>query len=397
MESRLACLLTVLAVAITTLVGTGITISPALAAGLALVSLLALAAWLGLSWRITEGRDSVVGPCLLAIVMVTVLATFRYFSGVVPLLAGTFKPLFASSFPITDATWFVVFVVAPVTLMLLGAYHLARRSPLGVFMAWWTALYAIADGLLQFAPQWLTTGSHGGLYLASVLVALAQIAAGAAICQRLLRPRAAPTPVLTGGTLTLRQRNLWTLLFISLVAVYAVALFQQAGLMPFIIVVGSMVGGLVGWRLTTALRPADPAWAVPMYLLLLTLFFVHVGDEALTSFNQGIASISGKPWSDSDFTVLIGLVGPVVWFFGAWSLWKRQPLGNFVFWFFIVGMILGEPTHLLVFPIVAMKKFGIGYEYFSGMYTALFPMIPAIMALVTIVGEHRARRPQVAS
>src|SRR5687767_6047776 len=113
MESRLACLLTVLAVAITALVGTGITVSPALAAALALVSLLALAAWLGLSWRMNEGRDSVVGPCLLAIVLVTVLATFRYLSGVVPLLAGTFDPFFAKGFPITDATWFVVFVVAP--------------------------------------------------------------------------------------------------------------------------------------------------------------------------------------------------------------------------------------------------------------------------------------------
>lgn len=395
MESRLACLLTILAVAITTLVGIGITISPAFAAALAGVSLLALAAWLALSWRTTEGHDSVVGPCLLAIVMVTVLATCRYLSGVVPLLAGIFKSFFASGFAVTDSTWFVAFAVAPVTLMLLGAYYLARRSPLGVYMAWWTALYAIADGLLQFAPQWKAGVSYDSLYFGSVLVAAAQIFAGAVIFQRLLRPQAIPVRASSASTLTLRQRNLWTLLFASLVTVYAVALMRQAGLMPMLIVVGSMVGGLVGWRLTTALRPADPAWAVPMYLLLLTLFYVHVGDEALTSFNQGIASLSGKAWNDHNFTVLIGLVGPVVWFFAAWSLWKRQPLGNFVFWFFIVGMILGEPTHLLLFPLVAMNKFGIGYQYFSGMYTALFPMIPAIMALVTIVGEHRQRAAQV--
>ena len=57
----------------------------------------------------------------------------------------------------------------------------------------------------------------------------------------------------------------------------------------------------------------------------------------------------------------------------------------------IVGMILGEPTHLLVFPVVAMYKFGIGYRYFSGMYTALFPMIPAILALTVILAGHRLR------
>ncbi|HEY3046617.1 MAG TPA: hypothetical protein VGJ72_03995, partial [Polaromonas sp.] len=256
---------------------------------------------------------------------------------------------------------------------------------------------AIADGLMQFAPQWRAGVAYDTLYFGSALVAVAQIFAGAVTCQRLLRPQATPVRASSASTLTLRQRNLWILLFASLVTVYAVALMRQAGLLPLLIVVGSMVGGLVGWRLTTALRPADPAWAVPMYLLLLTLFYVHVGDEALTSFNQGIASPSGKPWNDHDYIVLIGLVGPVVWFFAAWSLWKRQPLGNFVFWFFIVGMILGEPTHLLLFPLVAMNKFGIGYEYFSGMYTVLFPMIPAIMALVTTVDEQRRRAVQVVS
>jgi hypothetical protein len=36
-----------------------------------------------------------------------------------------------------------------------------------------------------------------------------------------------------------------------------------------------------------------------------------------------------------------------------------------------------------------MVKLGVGYTYFSGMYTALFPMIPAILALVMIVKERK--------
>jgi hypothetical protein len=58
----------------------------------------------------------------------------------------------------------------------------------------------------------------------------------------------------------------------------------------------------------------------------------------------------------------------------------------------IVGMILGEPTHLIVFPVIAMYKYGIGYQYFSGMYTALFPMIPAIIAVITIIADHKQQR-----
>lgn len=398
MESRLASLLTVLSVMITTLLAAHIVVGPAWAAGLAVVSVLALAAWLGLSWRGSAGHDGIIAPYILAIVLVLVLSTCRYLSDYAPMLAAHFKPLFAARFAITETNWFVVFVVCPISLMLLGGYFLARRTPLGLYMAWWTGLYAIADGLLQLRVEFLQGLAYKHLYFSGALVASAQMLVGAVICQRLARmPTSADAPATPRAGLTPRQRNLWSLLFVSLVAVYGVTLLRQAGPLPVTVVVGSMLGGLIGWRKTTALQPADPAKAVPLFLLLLAFFYVHVGEEALTSFNQAIASISGKPWSDREFTLLIGLVGPVIWFFSAWSLWLRQPLGNFVFWFLIVGMILGEPTHLLVFPVVAMNKFSVGYEYFSGMYTALFPMIPAIMALVMIVGDHRQRAAQAAA
>lgn len=114
-----------------------------------------------------------------------------------------------------------------------------------------------------------------------------------------------------------------------------------------------------------------------------------MGEESLTSFNKAIASITGTQWPGREFTFLIALIGPVVWVFGAFSLWLRQPFGNFILWFMIVGMILGEPTHFVVFPVIVMNEFGGGYQYFSGMYTALFPMIPAILALATIIKDNK--------
>jgi len=394
MESRLASVLTVLSVAITTIVVTAYAVSPVLGLYLAAVSGFALVAWLVFGRAGAAEGDSAVGPYLLALVLVLALATCRYMGGAVQLLGGPLRDWFAAGFPITISSWFLAFAVAPVSLMLLGGYYLVKRMPIGGYMAWWSALYAIADGLLQFAVQLKVQQEFGVASAGALLVSMAQIFAGVTIGQRLLRPLAqAATPA--GGALTPRQRNLWTLLFASVVGVYAVALFRSAGALPLIIVVGSMLGGLVGWRLTTAIRPIDPARAVPLFLVLLTLFYLHVGEESLTQFNRGIAMLSDQPWSDHDFTLLIGLAGPVVFFLSAWSLWKRQPFGNFVFWFFVVGMILGEPTHLLVFPVVSMHKFGGGYQYFSGMYTALFPMIPAIVGLVMIVSEHRRSRSAV--
>lgn len=186
-----------------------------------------------------------------------------------------------------------------------------------------------------------------------------------------------------------RKINLITVLIVTSVVIYGINLYAQAGILPVGVVVGSMMGGIIGWRKTTAIHPANPKKLVPLYLLIMCLFNIHVGEEFITHFNRSIAEITSHPWSDVEFTFFIALIGPMIWFFGAFSLWRKQAIGNFLLWFMIVGMILGEPTHLLVFPFVHMYKLGGGYEYFSGMYTSLFPMIPAIVALFVIIQEHK--------
>jgi len=57
--------------------------------------------------------------------------------------------------------------------------------------------------------------------------------------------------------LTNRQVNLWTILLVCLIGLYGLTVYAQAGLLPVGILVGSMIGGLVGWRKTTAHYPAN--------------------------------------------------------------------------------------------------------------------------------------------
>ena len=394
MESRLAAVLTVLSVACTAIAAAIVMVGPVAAIAVGAVSALALVAWLWTGSPQDAVSDAVLAPYLLSVPLLVALEAIRYASGWVGFLATGTVPLFAPGFQMNDASWFVFFVACPVTLMLAGGYFLSQRHRLGHYMAWWTAAWVITQGLVELTARFLGGQPVGLDSLVGAVGALALIFTGAMICQRLLSEKAATIPL--PAALTAGQRLLWSVLFVAATALYGVTLMRQAGPLPGIIIVGSMLGGLAGWWFTTSRRPADPSRAVPMFLILLTLFYIHVGEEALTGFNRAIASISGTPWSDHDFTLLIGLLGPVVWFFAAWSLWRRQPIGNFIYWFLIVGMILGEPTHMVLFPILAMNKFGIGYEYFSGMYTALFPMIPAILALVMIVDEHRKARLQVA-
>jgi hypothetical protein len=394
METKLASLLTAIAVTVTMLAVSYIVVGPALCVELAGVSFVALVCWLLVSFRQSLSQDGVVAPLILVIVLNLALNTGRYWSHPAQFLNDNFSSLFATHFAITDVSWFVVFVTFPISLMLLGGYYLSKRMPLGYYLAWWTFLYSMVDAVVQFKIEFGGGGNYHDQYYVALLAASAQMIVGVRGCQQLLlqNPVRAAS-ISTGSGLTLRQMNLWTALLVSLVAVYAITLYRQAGLLPVGVIVGSMMGGMIGWRKTTARHPADPRKLVPLYLLLLALFYVHVGEESLTSFNRAIASITGIPWPDRDFTFLIALIGPIVWVLGALSLWLRQPFGNFVLWFMIVGMILGEPTHFLVFPVVVMNKFGGGYRYFSGMYTALFPMVPAILALTTIIQDHKSRGP----
>lgn len=391
MQSKLVVLLTVLSTAISTSVGVFLFAGPGYAIELALVSLLALVGWLRWPQPEPPGRR-LVAPYILIIVCKLVLNTGRYWSGYAAFFSDHWPAFFAPGFRLTDTWWLALDVFGPVSLMLVGGYALASGRTLGVFMAWWAALYGVAEALLQYRVEFVGAGAYTHQYFLGALGAAALLAVGVITVQRLLGNQQAEEQDATpGGGLSDRQANLWMAFFATLIVVYTIQLFAQGGLLPVAVITASMTAGLIAWRLTTARRPADPHTFVPLYLLMLGLFYIHVGEELVAPFpfSQAIASLTGTPWSDADFTFMIILIGPIFWVFGAWSLWKRQPFGNFILWYMTIGMILGEPSHLLVFPVMAMNKFGIGYQYFAGMYTALFPMIPAILTLTTLLRSRR--------
>ncbi|RZK41227.1 MAG: hypothetical protein EOO61_06095 [Hymenobacter sp.] len=294
------------------------------------------------------------------------------------------------------ANWFLLQVCLPVSGLLMGGYFLCRQQPIGLFLAWWGFLFGVVESLLQFIAELTQPISYPPLYFLGALTAMGLFYLSVSGLLRLSKPKEGNVPrIEQANLLTTRQINLWSTLFISLMAVYAVTLYVQAGPLPVGVIMGSMMGGLIGWRKTTARYWVDPYELVPLYLLLQALFYIHVGEEVLTHFNHQIAALSGHAWPDEEFNYLITLVGPAVWVLAACSLWRGQAFGHFILWFMIVGMILGEPTHIVVFPVVRLLREGGDYTYFSGMYTALFPMIPAILAFFKIVRETKKQSPGI--
>lgn len=190
-----------------------------------------------------------------------------------------------------------------------------------------------------------------------------------------------------------RSRWLYLGLAVAFFVLYTANLYRQAGLQPTLIVSGSMVGGMIGWLATTWRRPAEPRLIVPIYLTTMALFFVHVLEEYLFDFAGRISALFELTWPETDFVTTIMLLGPIIWLGATIGLLRRNPFANFIAWFILFGMVLGEPAHL-VFPLVA----GGDYHYFPGMWTALMPMVTAILGLAVIIGDHRAavRRGEVA-
>jgi hypothetical protein len=183
-----------------------------------------------------------------------------------------------------------------------------------------------------------------------------------------------------------------TKLSIALVAVfiptYATLLYLQAGLMVVAIVCGAMVAGFVAWLRTTVRRPPRPSAILPAYLLALALFLAHVLEEYAFDFAGRIAAAAHVQWTEAQFVEVIVLLGPAIWIAGAIGIYKRHPLGNFIAWFFFIGMIVGEPTHLLVFPFLEGGR----YHYFPGMWSALFSMVPAVYGILRMLADDRVAR-----
>jgi hypothetical protein len=180
-----------------------------------------------------------------------------------------------------------------------------------------------------------------------------------------------------------------TRLSVALVAVfiptYATLLYLQAGLMVVGIVAGSMVAGFVIWLRTTLRRPPAARAILPAYLLALVLFLLHVLEEYAFDFAGRVAAAAHVRWTEAQFVEVIVLLGPAIWIAGALAIYKRHPLGNFVAWFFFVGMMLGEPTHMLVFPFMEGGR----YHYFPGMWSALAPMVPAAYGIWRMLADDR--------
>jgi len=300
---------------------------------------------------------------------------------------------FPRSFPtgvgISNHDFITVFPLAGAALLLFGALAYYHGNPLGRFAAWFIFTWGVLASLSTYVlPLFSGEPFHP---LPGAFTAPFPLIVSVMGLRRLLQEGVRSDDMKASGDT--RRTIRWSVALVAIfIPAYATLLYSQAGLLVVGIVGGSMVAGFVIWLRTTLWRPPAPNAVLPAYLLALAFFLVHVTEEYTFDFAGRIAGAAHVAWTQAQFVEVIVLLGPAIWIAGIIGIYRRHPLGNFIVWFFFVGMILGEPAHLLVFPFLEGGR----YHYFPGMWSALLPLAPAAYGIRRLLadGEEDTRHSQ---
>lgn len=182
----------------------------------------------------------------------------------------------------------------------------------------------------------------------------------------------------------------WLYLSLVLVVIASVPLMfaESSGVLVQAIIVLSMLQALAFWVRTNLVRPTDPHRLLPPYMLMGAALMFHIIEEYNADFGGAIGALVGSPWDLDGFVSFFVIYMPLLWIGGMVLVAIRHPLGGYMAWFLVVGMIFGEWTHLGVFPLLREGQ----YTYFPGMWTALLPMIPATWALHVMRTDDKEQR-----
>jgi hypothetical protein len=191
--------------------------------------------------------------------------------------------------------------------------------------------------------------------------------------------------------------------------------YIKIGLPPVIIVGGAGAIGFVFWYLTYLKNPTDPKIILPIFLLTVAALQIHMVEEYFTGFGPAISRIFDVSWTEKSFLLVFMMIGPILYTLTALGLYYRIRIAGFIAWFIFIGPGVAEFTHF-IFPLIEpslqpdnlhsitqtingtqvadMPNYYVkatGTYYFSGMYTAVLPMIPGIYAIYRLTKEYRMK------
>lgn len=206
-----------------------------------------------------------------------------------------------------------------------------------------------------------------------------------------------------------KTQNISIFIAVMFITVACIQRYRTIGLPPVIIVGGSGIIGFIMWYKTYLRSPIDPKIILPLFLLTVAALEVHMCEEYLTGFGPSMSRLFDITWTERTFLLIFAFIGPILYTLTALGLYYRIPIAGFMAWFIFIGPGVAEFTHF-IFPLLkpdilpeatqtlsqtvkgtfvsGMHNYWFsvtGNYYFSGMYTAILPMIPGIWAIYTMI------------
>ena len=193
--------------------------------------------------------------------------------------------------------------------------------------------------------------------------------------------------------------------------------YKNIGLPPVVIVGGSGLIGFIMWYKTYLKNPDKPRDILPLFLLTVAALEIHMAEEYLTRFGPAMSRLFDISWTERSFLMIFAFIGPVIYTLTALGLYYKVRLAGFIAWFIFIGPGVAEFTHF-IFPLLrpaiepdlnetisrtvsngvfveGMPNYYIkttGTYYFSGLWTAVLPMIPGIYAIYTLIKINKATK-----
>ncbi len=205
-----------------------------------------------------------------------------------------------------------------------------------------------------------------------------------------------------------------TAIFVLMLMVSGLTFFYwQIGLAPVFIIGIPGIFTYAFWYMTFLKKPTDPAVILPPFLATVAGFTFHLIEEYLGHYAPAISRIFNFGWTERLFFVVICcLLGGLSLI--AIGLYYQKVVAGFVGMLFISTRL--AELSLFIFPFIKPQLqpqtaspiserisgsfvadmpnyyyYTTGHYYFPGMYTILFPLLPAVFTLYRIWTSYASR------
>ena len=166
---------------------------------------------------------------------------------------------------------------------------------------------------------------------------------------------------------------------------FSTIMYVRIGLAPVVIIGGSAAVAYFVWLGTTYKRPVNPQAILPLYLAAVASQMIHMVEEYATDFPGEFSKLFHLNLFQRDFFAItfMGIFG-ALWLLTALGLRYRNPIANFMLWFFLIGPGLVNSVAHFSFPF-----FSGHFHYFPGLVTVLLPTIFTVLAIRVLLKEQK--------